>query len=217
MAEAFGETSSLGGAFFAKGEADVRFSTISGNTAAIAGAGHTPRLVVAQSTISGNTATLQVGGLAAVMAEVNNSTIAFNTSADASEDGAAGVFVAARADLESTILFANEAGGAAYDVGTHDGALFGADNLVGASPNPLPPGTIADDPLLGPLQDNGGPTLTHALGEGSPALDAGNNVAGFTTDQRGPGFIRVFNGRADIGAIEMQPEGVDTIFANGFD
>jgi len=27
----------------------------------------------------------------------------------------------------------------------------------------------------------------------------------------------VFNGRADIGAIEMQPEPVDTIFANGFD
>ena len=30
-----------------------------------------------------------------------------------------------------------------------------------------------DRPLLGPLQDNGGPTLTHALLEGSPAIDAG--------------------------------------------
>ena len=39
------------------------------------------------------------------------------------------------------------------------------------------------NPLLGPLQDNGGPTLTHALRPGSPALDAGNG--GPNTDQRG--------------------------------
>jgi hypothetical protein len=40
------------------------------------------------------------------------------------------------------------------------------------------------DPLLGPLQDNGGPTLTHALLEGSPAIDAGSENCPYT-DQRG--------------------------------
>lgn len=43
---------------------------------------------------------------------------------------------------------------------------------------------ILIDPLLGPLQDNGGPTMTHALLFGSPALDQGSSF-GLTTDQRG--------------------------------
>jgi len=63
---------------------------------------------------------------------------------------------------------------------------------------------------LGPLQDNGGPTLTHALLLGSSAIDAGNpngctdpdeNL--LTKDQRG--FTRPFNGRCDIGAFEFTP------------
>jgi hypothetical protein len=65
------------------------------------------------------------------------------------------------------------------------------------------------------LADNGGPTKTHALGPGSPAVDAGNNNASLTSDQRGTGFPRVIGVAPDIGASE----GVDTdrIFANGFD
>ncbi len=61
------------------------------------------------------------------------------------------------------------------------------------------------DPRLGPLQDNGGPTQTMALLDGSPAFDAGNNAlvpAGLTTDQRG--LPRVFDGTVDIGAFESQ-------------
>jgi len=62
-------------------------------------------------------------------------------------------------------------------------------------------------PLLGPLQDNGGPTFTHALLAGSPAIDAGD--PSFSPppdyDQRGSGFDRVVNGRIDIGAFEVQP------------
>ena len=72
---------------------------------------------------------------------------------------------------------------------------------------------------LGPLADNGGPTLTHALLAGSPALDAGNNafVASPTfsgppfTDQRGAGFNRIIDGpdgdataSVDAGAFEQQ-------------
>ena len=60
--------------------------------------------------------------------------------------------------------------------------------------------------MLGPLQDNGGPTFTHALLPGSPAIDSGD--PSFTPppfyDQRGPGFDRVVNGRIDIGSFEVQ-------------
>jgi hypothetical protein len=65
---------------------------------------------------------------------------------------------------------------------------------------------INADPLLGPLQDNGGSTFTHSLLPASPAIDAG--TPNFTPppdyDQRGTGFPRVFNGRVDIGAFEVQ-------------
>jgi hypothetical protein len=65
---------------------------------------------------------------------------------------------------------------------------------------------INTDPLLGPLQDNGGPTLTHALLPGSPAINAGdpNFVGPPDYDQRGPGYDRVRNGRIDIGSFEVQ-------------
>ena len=77
-------------------------------------------------------------------------------------------------------------------------------NLIGGPIH----GTI--DPLLGPLADNGGPTFTHALLAGSPAINAGDlaAVAGVNGvpefDQRGMPFGRVFNGRIDIGAFEYQ-------------
>ncbi len=57
------------------------------------------------------------------------------------------------------------------------------------------------DPRLGPLADNGGPTLTMALLQNSPAIDVGNNAVSPPTDQRG--FARF--GATDIGAFEMTP------------
>jgi hypothetical protein len=73
-------------------------------------------------------------------------------------------------------------------------------NLVGSAAAPI-------DPLLGPLQDNGGPTKTHALLIGSPAIDAGNNAYATDWDQRGEGFPRIVNGIIDIGAFEYQGGG----------
>ena len=60
------------------------------------------------------------------------------------------------------------------------------------------------DANLGPLADNGGPTLTHNLLAGSAALDTGDAAfAGDpTTDQRG--LPRVSNARVDVGAVEVQ-------------
>lgn len=74
---------------------------------------------------------------------------------------------------------------------------------------------INTDPMLGPLQDNGGATFTHALLPGSPAIDAGKNFAAGSTDQRGSGFVRTFDNASiananggdgtDVGAYEVQP------------
>ena len=70
---------------------------------------------------------------------------------------------------------------------------------------------INTTPMLGPLQDNGGPIFTHALLTGSPAIDAGDpnfDPNAFNPpmlyDQRGSGYDRVAHGRIDIGAFEVQ-------------
>jgi len=68
------------------------------------------------------------------------------------------------------------------------------------------------DPKLGPLQDNGGPTWTHALLAGSPAIDAGVS-GGLAFDQRSqprtidiPAIPNAFGGDGtDIGALEVDP------------
>jgi len=54
---------------------------------------------------------------------------------------------------------------------------------------------INSDPLLGPLEDNGGFTLTRALLEGSPAIDAGDISVCPLTDQRL--FFRPVDGNSD--------------------
>ena len=67
--------------------------------------------------------------------------------------------------------------------------------------------------LLGPLADNGGPTLTHALSPSSPAIDAGDparwraSVACRCMISVGSRSLRVFGGRIDMGAVEALPAG----------
>ncbi len=63
---------------------------------------------------------------------------------------------------------------------------------------------------LGPLQDNGGPTLSRALGASSVGINAGNNFGQLSTDQRGTGYYRTRNtvitsNQIDIGALQTQP------------
>jgi uncharacterized repeat protein (TIGR01451 family) len=71
-------------------------------------------------------------------------------------------------------------------------------------------GDITDaNPLIGPLADNGGDTLTHALLAGSPAIDAGDDAGCPPTDQRG---VPRIGPHRDIGAYEydvtVAPTGV---------
>ena len=64
----------------------------------------------------------------------------------------------------------------------------------------MPTDTLHADPLLLALADNGGPTRTHALARGSPAIDAGNNLLALANDQRGAGFPRAV-GRHPISVL----------------
>ena len=82
------------------------------------------------------------------------------------------------------------------------------------SANFTSPGSFNNtDPRLGPLADNGGPTLTMALLQNSPAIDAGNSAASLPTDQRGVARFGV----RDIGAFEMTPPTIlsTTLLSNG--
>jgi hypothetical protein len=157
---------------------------------------------VVQSTFSGNTASTAGGGImAAGTATLRACTVAGNTGG--------GLHVSGLATYENCLFDANPGGNIG---GTGSPASLGH-NLSSDSTGGLAgPGDLPDtDPLLDPLADNGGPTLTHALRSGSPAVNAGSNTAveDLDQDQRGPGFARVAGllaGRiADIGAFELQP------------
>jgi hypothetical protein len=66
---------------------------------------------------------------------------------------------------------------------------------------------VGTSALLGSLSNYGGPTQTYALLPGSPAIDSGSGALipnGVTTDQRGPGYVRVSGPTVDIGAFEVQ-------------
>jgi hypothetical protein len=135
---------------------------------------------------------------------LRNSTIASNTA-----ELGAGIhqYNGASTHSDSSIIARNTAGASGAD---WDGAgsitVVGANNLVGSvgAALALPGGTLFADPMLAPLADNGGPTRTHALRSGSPALNTGNNAAGLPFDQRGHGFARKAGPATDIGAFERQ-------------
>ncbi len=177
-------------------------STISGNSAGGFGGGFYGRtgsntLTVRNSTISGNSAGTLGGGFLLNKSNVTltNSIVANNTAPSGAE------FLGATQTGTPTNVTANFSlieGG--YSV---SGTFSGSNNIFG------------QDPKLGPLAPNGGPTQTLALLPGSPAIDAGSNaLTPSTYDQRGPGFPRIFNGTIDIGAFENQG---DRIFTNGFE
>ncbi|HAZ44849.1 MAG TPA: hypothetical protein DDW76_22130 [Cyanobacteria bacterium UBA11369] len=158
------------------------------------------------STFSGNTAAFTGGGLALSLgasATVINTTLTANTA-----NNGAGIMISA-VSPSGTAVIQNS-----IVAGNNGVDLSG--NLAAGSTNNL----IGGDPLLGPLQNNGGPTLTHAPLPGSPAIDGGSNaVAAGATDQRGE--ARIQSGIIDIGAVELLvplngTAGNDTITGTAF-
>jgi predicted outer membrane repeat protein len=191
-----GITSRAGNSVFtSSASVTVSNSTISDNSVAGDGGAisnraflpHSAALMITNSTISGNSATGNGGGI-------------YNEGTGASE-------------LGSTILNAGSSGENIFNnAGTVTSHGYNLSSDDGGGILTGPGDQINTDPLLGPLQDNGGSTFTHTLLPGSPAINAGD--PSFTPppfyDQRRANYIRVYNGRIDIGSFELQPRPAPT-------
>jgi hypothetical protein len=187
----------------------VTSSTISGNvTGGIPGfceggsrggiSTFSAQLTLTNSTISGNDASGNGGvGGGMVLAGEGTTTITNSTISDNSAGGGGIHTYQGATQIEDTVLNAGEFGGTIVnDGGTVTSLGYNLASDDGGGVLTGPGDQINTDPMLGPLQDNGGPTYTHELLPGSPAIDAGD--PSFTPppffDQRGTGFDRVVNG-----------------------
>ena len=170
-------------------------STLSNNQAINAGGGGAifnsstgAVLTIINSTLSGNVATASAGGAiynnASATVNLTNATL---TNNNAGNGVGGGVYIEAAGTLNATntIIAQNT-----------PNQIAGTGSLAVNVNN-----IVSGNPLLGPLQNNGGTTDTHALLTGSPAIDAGTNTGAPATDQRGVG--RPQNGTVDIGAFEV--------------
>ena len=227
IANSDNNTTGSGGGLFLAGTGSVTISgcTISGNTAMgsqqnAAGYGGgisaSAILTLTNTTISGNSAGRDGGGIigsgtSSIVLTIESCTIVGNT-ATGSGGGLDRFSATNPVNLHNTIVANNTATGTGPDIfGT---VISQGYNLIkdttGATITGDTTGNIHfQDPVLGPLADNGGPTQTHVLLSGSPAIDAGDPSNFPATDQRG--LDRPYDGnndssaRADIGAFEAGP------------
>jgi len=188
-------------------------STIDSNYATGRGGGLATfgSIKVSNSTISGNGAgTFGAGGLFIrwpANLDMRNSTVTANRA----PDGGGVLLGSPNATIMSSIIAGNEARYVAdLSSGARQIAINGTDNLIGSNSAiiAMPLGTLRGDPRLRPLAYNGGPTRTHALRDDSPVIDAGDNPAELSSDQRGDGYPRVVGTAADIGAFEYDARAV---------
>lgn len=189
------------GSNFSQATAQIENSTLSGNWATSTGGGiyndaylGNTSLTILNSTFNGNSGYL--GGAIYNNPVEGNAT--FEVGSTILNAGASG----ANFGFENQIATVTSLG---YNLCSDDGRGF----LTATGDQ------INTDPLLGPLQDNGGPTLTHKpLLACSPAIDQGRNFSSLVTDQRGGAFVRTFDNPnvpnppggdgSDIGAYEVQ-------------
>lgn len=155
---------------------------------------------IVNSTISGNSSLDNGGGIYGGGISLNSVTITGNT-ASASGGGFAGGAITAS---KNSIIAGNSASSGPDVSGTLNSQGY---NLIGNSSGATIAGDLTGNIVdvsagLDTLADNGGPTRTHALLPGSPALNAGSCDPAVTTDQRG--FSRPQGGQCDIGAFENQ-------------
>jgi CSLREA domain-containing protein len=208
------------------GRVTITNSTIAGNSATQQGGGifneggFRPAFVrLTNSTVSGNSAR-SGGGIVTVTEAfagaagvgLRNSTVVDNS---ATQKGG-GILVSGGASLGLTnSLVAKNGAPAGPDVSREtqsevgaffsligDGTGSGITNTNGNQVGNVPPNTSPIDPKLGSLADNGGPTRTHALLLGSPAIDAASTPACPPTDQRG--VLRPQGAACDIGSFERK-------------
>ena len=214
----------MGGAIFnMQGQLTIENSTLAANRA-IAGADAVPvhasglggavfnlngTFTAVDSTIAANTATTDGGSAYNLVYDAATARTAQSTLKDTIVAYGPGL----QADLVS-IKPANVSGAAnnAGAVATAHVSQFDLVQTMATREAGTITGTpLTGDPLLGPLQDNGGPAHTMALMPGSPAIDAGSS-SGLGTDQRGDPRPLDFSGipnaadgdGGDIGAFEVQ-------------
>lgn len=239
-------TGGSGGGISNNANLTVSGSLVNGNTtgnsdssaSAIGGGIHNNFVAnLMNSTVSGNstgTGLSRGGGIFnGATLKLTNCTLTANS---ASNNSGNGLVAGSSTIVRNTIIARNGPGGNGPDL--HPGFIstsFSSQghNLIGnadgspgftATGDQAGTGAAPLDPLLGPLSDNGGSTMTHALLDGSPALDAADacvtepahcgdaNIPQLTIDQRGAGFNRIVDGpdanttaTVDIGAFEKQP------------
>ena len=181
----------MGGAVFNAGQLTINNSTLAGNSAYYYGGG------IFNNAYGGGTLT------------INNSTLSGNSA-----NTGGGIYIHPNnqhgtAILQNSVLANNSSGGNCSGSISSNGYNMSSDDSCNFSNS----GDRNDtNPLLGPLQNNGGPTQTMALLPGSPAIDAGNpsgctdgNGHLLTTDQRGmPRPDSEDTGGCDMGAYESQ-------------
>jgi hypothetical protein len=161
-------------------------------------------LTVSNSTLTGNGTQLHGGGL-----WNGGNAVITSTTFSGNNGQTAGAIVNRLGTLEmkNSVLTRGDVGpNIVNDSGTVTSLGYNLSDDDGGGVLTGPGDQISTEPLLGALQDNGGPTFTHALLPGSPAIDTGDPK--FTPppfhDQRGLGFDRVVNGRIDKGSFEVQ-------------
>jgi hypothetical protein len=208
----------------------VSASTFSSNSASGSGGGiynngessGTGSVQIANSTLSRNLASGDGGGIyndgtssGKATLLVRASTLSGNSAGGGNGSGIRnnGGGGSANVEIGSTIL---KAGASGANIANLSGTVSSDGyNLTSDGGGGFLTGTadqINTDPMLGPLQDNGGPTFTQALLPGSPAIDKGKNFSGYPTDQRGfprtvdrPCIANAPGGDGtDIGAFESQ-------------
>lgn len=184
----------------------IERSTVSGNTGNVGGALRSRGdVTVLNSTLSGNASYGWHGG--AVFhsdgdMQIRSSTVTDNTTPTWGD--LAAIFVA-YGSPELVLADSIVSGNRAYACQAQDGGTIvsGGHNLVqDSSCSPVTSDLVGSDPLLGPLQANGGPTATHALLAGSPAVDRAGTESAPATDQRGA--PRPVGAGPDIGAFEQE-------------
>ena len=198
-----------------------------GNAGQAAGGGLFAGQFIPNRLVEFNSVTINSSTIAENAAHSSSGGDGVNGGSDGGDDSGTGGGLSGgegQVDAFSSIFALNSAGNAPDifgSIGVAEHNLIGENNgtnlndtgFAGDTPIPDENGNIVGrngdggtviDPLLTPLQNNGGPTETHAPLAGSPVIDTGSNPSNTLVDQRGTGFVRQMGAGVDIGAVETQ-------------